>query len=83
MTAMWEALVLIALGIGVSLIGRHYRKQYFRELDDMRAREDTLYRSNAQLLQRFVVVFLTAGAMMVLVGAYFALSEVWDFLRRG
>jgi hypothetical protein len=78
---MWEALGFIAAGIGVGMIGRHYRRQYFREIDETRKSFDPLYRSNAQLLRRLVAVFLTSGAMMVLLGGYVALTEVWNFLR--
>ena len=72
--AAWEALVCIALGIGVALIGRHYRKQYFGEFaDERRESEDAAFRMNAQLMRRCVAMFLTTGTMMVVVGIYFLL----------
>lgn len=81
--ALWEALGFIALGVCVSLIGRHYRAQYFREFDGARASADPAYRMNAQLMQRFVAIFLTSGAMMIIVGLSFAASEIWAVLRHG
>ena len=72
--AAWEALVCIALGIGVALVGRHYRKQYFGEFADLRREsEDPAFRMTAQLMRRCVAMFLTAGTMMVIVGIYFLL----------
>lgn len=72
--AAWEALVCIALGIGVALIGRHYRKQYFGEFaDERRESADPVFRMNAQLMRRCVAMFLTAGTALVAVGVYFLL----------
>jgi hypothetical protein len=83
MTPMWEALGFIVLGVCLGLIGRHYRLQYFREFDAARASADPAYRMNAQLMQRFVAIFLTSGAMMIIVGLCFAANEIWAVLRRG
>ena len=71
---MWEALGFIGLGICVGLIGRHYRNQYFREFaDEASASEDPVFQMNAQLMRRGAAIFLTTGAMMVVVGVYFLL----------
>ena len=78
---MWEALGFIASGIVVGLIGRRFRQQYFREFNGNS--QDPAERMNASLMRRGAAVFLTAGAMMVLVGGYFALDEIWNFLRQG
>ena len=71
---MWEALGFIAVGVGVGLIGQHYRNQYLREFaDEARAREDPVFQLNAQLMRRGAGIFLTTGVMMVVVGVYFLL----------
>ena len=81
---MWEALALVAFGVGVGLAGRQLRQWYFRDFDDpARERADPLFASNAQLLRRFIAVFLTAGTMLGIVGLYLAADEAWRFLRGG
>jgi hypothetical protein len=70
----WEALVTIALGIGVLLIGRHFRSQFFRELDVLRERTDELYAMNTQLRRRWVAMFLTTGTALVAIGCYFLVT---------
>jgi len=68
-----EALVMIAAGIGVSLIGRRYRGRYLREFsDELRASRDPVYAMSASLMLRGAAFFLTAGALLVIFGAYFA-----------
>ena len=71
---VWEALVTIALGIGVLLTGVRFRKQFFLDLDPARERSDEVYAMNAQLRRRAVAMFLTAGTALIAVGAYFALT---------
>ena len=72
--AIWEPLVCIGLGIGVALLGQHYRRRYFREFaDERRENEDPVFRMNAQLMRRFVAMYLTTATMLVAVGVYFLL----------
>jgi hypothetical protein len=70
----WEALVTIAIGIGVLLIGAQFRKQFFLELDPARERSDELYAMNTQLRRRWVAMFLTAGTGLIAVGGYFLVT---------
>lgn len=72
--ATWEALAVIALGICIGLVGQYFRGQYFRDFaDEARENADPVFRMNAQLMRRYVALFLTAGTMLVIVGIYFLL----------
>ena len=70
----WEALVTIAIGIGVLLVGARFRREFFRELDPRREREDPVYATNTQLRRRGVAMFLTAGTALVAAGLYFLIT---------
>ena len=73
---------MIALGIGASLVGQRFRGHYFREFSDpIRSAGDPVYAMNASLMRRGAAVFLTAGALLVIFGAFFTFDEVWSFLR--
>ena len=81
MVELWEGLVLMALGIGASLIGQRLRYQYLREFDASRESQDPVYAMNASLMRRGAAVFLTAGALLGIFGAFFATSGAWHLLR--
>ena len=73
---------MIALGIGAGLVGQRFRGHYSREFGDpLRAAGDPVYAMNASLMRRGAAVFLTAGAMLVIFGAFFTFDELWSFLR--
>jgi hypothetical protein len=69
---MGEALGFIAIGLVVGFIGRHFQAQYFRDFHNPdREDKDPVYAQNAVLMRRGAAIFLTTGAMMVIVGVYF------------
>ena len=78
---MWDGLLMIGLGVGASFIGQRLRQQYVREFDASREDQDPVYAMNAALMRRGAAVFLTAGAMLGIFGAFFAASGAWTLLR--
>lgn len=79
---LWDALGIVALGIVVSLLGRHLRAEHRRLFtDDPRTGEP---RSNDLMeagLRRAAVMLLTFGAILVIVGVALAANEAVRHLR--
>jgi ABC-type branched-subunit amino acid transport system permease subunit len=81
MAELWDGLVMMALGVGASLVGQRLRYQYRREFDALREDQDPVYAMNVSLMRRGAAVFLTAGALLGIFGAFFAASGAWHLLR--
>ena len=81
MAELWEGLAMMALGAGTSLVGQRLRYQYLREFDAVREDQDPVYGMNASLMRRGAAIFLTAGALLGIFGAFFAASGAWQLLR--
>jgi hypothetical protein len=75
--ALWDALGLVTLGVAVSLVGRYLRNEYHRLFsDNPRANEKPAYELGEAGLRRGAVIFLTFGAILVVLGIGLALSEL-------
>ena len=81
MEELWEGLAMLALGAGASLIGQRLRCHHLREFEPSREDRDPVYAMNTSLMRRFAAIFLTAGAMLGIFGAFFAASGAWSLLR--
>jgi hypothetical protein len=80
---LWDALGLVILGVGVSLIGRYLRSEYHRQFtDNARANEAPEYELKETGLRRGAVVFLTFGAMLIILGIAIAGNEAVSYLLR-
>jgi hypothetical protein len=81
---MWDALGLMILGVGVSLIGRYLRSEYRRQFtNDARTNNAPEYDLMEAGLRRGAVIFLTFGAMLIILGVAVAGNEaVGYFLRQ-
>jgi hypothetical protein len=66
MAELWDGLVMIALGVGTSVVGQRLRYQYLREFDALREMQDPVYAMNA---------------LLGIFGAFFAASGAWHLLR--
>lgn len=79
---MWEAFGFVAVGIAVGLVGRHYRSEYWRmQADRSRAAGEPANEFAIVSMRRAAGIFLTTGAMMVIVGLWIAASEIWRVWR--
>jgi hypothetical protein len=75
--ALWEALGLVTLGAGVSFVGHYLRSEYRRQFTD---NEQTNAVPEYDLMEagmrRGAVVFLTFGAMLIILGVAVAVRAI-------
>jgi len=81
--ALRDALGMVILGVGVLLIGRYLRSEYHRQFTgNARASGAPDFELREAGLRRGAVVFLTFGAVLVILGIAIAGKEAVGYLLR-